>query len=211
MKPIFTVILIALTIAGCSKKNDVKPTTSGNVTTTTSADSSTTTTTKLTAADSLHMPTFGISAQIVTTSVSGVNLYMKLDENINLIMTAAGYQQTSAIHLLEDFKSSSLNAFEYTTVAEGGNVTLNWVDDNLNNVILKSVADTIINGKSMVRVNVNRVFTFFKVYDSNQSAVAEQNVLLKVTGDTIGFTTYSYYNLVNYPQTSITAKVVYVK
>jgi len=213
MRLIFTTILIAFTLASCSKKSEVKPnsTADGGKTSTTIPGDSTTTGSKLTAADSLHMPGFGVSTQIVTTSVSGTNLFLKLDENVNLIMTAAGYNQTSAIHLLENFKNSSLAGFDYTTVGQDGNTILNWVDDNLNNVTTKTITDTLINGQSMVKVNVNRVFTFFKVYDSNQLAVAEQNTLLVITNDTIVFTNYSYYNQVNYPESSITAKVVYVK
>jgi hypothetical protein len=213
MKLIFTTILIAFTLASCSKKSDVKPnsTADGGKTSSTIPGDSTTTGSKLTADDSLHMPGFGVSTQIVTTSVSGTNLFLKLNENVNLIMTAAGYNKTSGVHLLENFKNSSLAGFDFTTVAEGGNTTLNWVDDNLNNVILKTVTDTVINGQSMVKINVNRVFTFFKVYDSNQLAVAEQNTVLGISSDTIVFTNYCYYNQTNYPQSSVTAKVVYVK
>jgi hypothetical protein len=209
MKIIIAALLITIVIAGCSKNNDVKPNTGTSVTTIT--DTTANTTAKLSLDDSLHMAVFSAAPQIVKTSVSGKNLILKLDENINLLIAADGYKKTSSVHLLEDFKNTLLAGFDYTTVAEGGNTTLNWVDDNLNNVILKSVTDTVINNFKVVKINVHRTFTFFKIYDKNQLAIDEQNILLNKKDDLIMFTSYSYYNQKNYPKTSAVAFVDYEK
>src|ERR1700761_5895219 len=160
MKPIVTIVLSALLFASCAKKGDVTPTktdsTKTSTTTTTSSTSTTGTTTstttsqtdpnvKLTHDDSLHMVVLNVAKQVVKTSVSGVNLTLTYNEDVDLYITKAGYNQTSAIHLLENFNHSLLAGFEFTTVNEYGATTLNWVDDNLNNVILKSQKDTTIN------------------------------------------------------------------
>ena len=204
MKLIISLILILVVtaFASCRKNNDVKP---GKGTSTSSPPL------KLTADDSLHLAAFKVNPQIVVTSVSGVNLIMKLYENVDILLAAKGYSKTSAVHLLEDFKKSSLADFDYTTVAEAGNTTLNWVDDNLNNVKTKSIKDTIINHNNMVKINVQRVFTFFKIYDSTTLATDEQSFLIKRVSDTITFSSYCYFSQKNYISTSVTAGVVYEK
>jgi hypothetical protein len=147
----------------------------------------------------------------VKTSVSGTNLILVFDENIDLLFSAEGYQKTSAVHLFEDFSKTLLAGFDYTTVAEGGNTTLNWVDDNLNNVVLKTVTDTVINKIKMVKINVHRPFTFSKIYASNQAALNEQALFIAKTNDSIAFTSYCYYNQKNYQPVSVLATLVYSK
>ena len=199
MKLFITSLLIVACFISCSKKNDIKPGTPAATATKVSAD------------DSIHTVSFNVKPQVVYTSVSGNNLVMKFDENVDLLFTPDGYAKTSAIHLTEDFTASQLSGVDFTTVAEGGNVTSNWVDDNLNNVILKTVTDTVINNVKMVKVNVHRPFTFSKSYDSALSATNWQTFLVSKNDDVISFTSYSYYNLVVYPKTVVKAKVVYTK
>ena len=219
MRLIVAIFLIALVAIGCQKSEGVKPTatTTSSTTTTdnTSKDGPPTappdTTPKLTHDDSIHMATFKIPAQTVTTSVSGTNLILTYNENANLLFTAGAYQETSAVHLTDDFKNTLLTGFDFTTVAEGGNTTLNWVDDNLNNITQKTVKDTVINKVDMVKINVHRTFTFFKVYASNAIAINEQAIFISRKDDVIAFTSYCYYNQKNYPAVSTSAQVGYVK
>jgi hypothetical protein len=194
-------------ITSCTKNNDVQP----NVIATGKKQVDTISKSGLSLDDSIHLALFNVAPQKVYTSVSGKILTMKYDENVDLYMSAAGYQQTSSVHLLEDFSNTALKGFDFTTVAEGGNTTLDWVDDNLNNVILKTVTDTVINNYSVVKINVHRTFTFFNTYDSAQAATDEQNLLIGKTDDKITFTSYSYYNQKNYPKTNLTIGLVYSK
>jgi hypothetical protein len=221
MKLFYIFIFSAMLFAGCSKSTDVTPqnntsksSSGGSSKTTTGGGSSQTppdTTPKLTHDDSIHMAAYNIKPQGVKTSVSGTTLTLAFNENVDLLFTEEGYQTTSAVHLQEDFSKTLLSGFDFTTVAEGGNTTLNWVDDNLNNVVLKTVTDTIINRVKMVKINVHRPFTFYKDYPSSQAALDQQTVFLNKKLDSVAFTSYSYYNQKNYPPVSASANLVYSK
>jgi hypothetical protein len=209
MRTILSLLLISVILWGCSKQNDVTPiVTDANKTPVTAKPDSTV---KLTKDDSIHMVAFIIYAQKVKTSVSGKTLTLAFDENVNLFLLADGYHKTSAIHLKEDFKTTSLAAFDFTTINIDGQPTFNYVDDNLNNVKFKSITDTTINNVKVVKVNVHRLLTFSKVYGSNQLATDQQNLILEKTTDLITFSSYTYYNQKNYPVTSAVAYVKYVK
>jgi hypothetical protein len=214
MKLLAFLFFAAILFAGCHKDDAVNPQNNGGGSTTPVGGTKPPDTTKTIALshdDSIHLATFKINPQMVSTSVSGTNLILKFYENVSLLFTSEGYQKTSAVHLSENFKNTLLANFDYTTVAEGGNTTLDWVDDNLNNVILKTVTDTVINNVQMVKINVHRPFTFFKVYPTNQAALNEQAIFINKTTDTIGFSSYSYYNQKNYLPRSSSAKLVYYK
>ncbi len=214
MRVIASIILICIVLFGCNKQGDVTPggtsannTKPGGTPIIPPVDSSN----KLTREDSIHMAAFIIYAQKVKTSVSDRTLKLVLDEDVNIFILQEAYKRTSAVHLLEDFKTSALPAFDFTTVNGDGQTNFNYVDDNLNNVKLKSIKDTVINGIDVVKVNVHRPFTFSKVYNSNQLATDQQNLLLNRTNDIITFSSYTYYNQKNYPVTAAVARITYVK
>lgn len=215
MKTLFSIILISVILWGCTKKSDVTPTksnpTTGNPTTSNPSTSPTDTTKKLTFDDTLHMVAFIIYGQKVKTSVSGKTLILALDENVNLFVLADGYKKTSAVHLKEDFKKTSLGAFDFTTLNQDGQTTFNFVDDNLNNVKFKTISDTTINGVKVVKINVHRLFTFSKTYGSAELAADQQNLLLAKTDDLLNFSSYTYYNQKNYPGTGAAAYLQYEK
>lgn len=204
MRLFIPIIFTTVIIAGCSTKDAVNPPGTGG---TTPPD----TTNGLSHDDFIHLATFKVNPQIVNTSVSGSSLFLKFNENVDLLINDEGYQKTSAVHLIEDFGKSSLSGIDFTTVAEGGNTTLNWVDDNLNNVILKTITDTLVKSVKMVKINIKRPFTFFKSYSSNQEALNQQVVFVNKKNDTITFKSYTYYNQKNYLPTSSSTRVVYVK
>ena len=216
---LYLMIVLVFLLAACSKNNDVSPQNSKKTTTADSTKTSTggisttlpDTTPKLTHDDSIHMAGFIIKPQGVKLSVTGTTLTMVFNENVNLLLTSEGYQKTSAVHLLEDFSHSMLGGFDFTTVAEGGNTTFDWADDNLNNVVDKTITDTIINKQQMVKINVHRPFTFSKTYSSAQDALNEQALFIAKTTDTIYFTSYCYYLQKNYTSTSSSATLVYSK
>lgn len=208
MKLFFTFIFAAVILAGCSKKADVSPRNNDNdITGTPPPDA----TVVLSHDDSIHMPKFYINPQTVKTSVSGSKLTLIFNENVDILFSAEAYQRISAVHLTEDFKATLLNGLDFTTVAEGGNTTADWVDDNLNNVRLKRITDTVVNSLKMVKININRPFTFFKSYPSNKEAIDAQAVFISKTDDTMVFTSFSYYNQKIYLPQSEAALLVYTK
>ena len=219
MKAAIGIVLTALIFIGCSKNGEVTPATGNTSGATTSTGTTTGTSTGtstippaiiLTHDDSIHLATFNVKPNLLKATVTDNKLVIIFNENVDLLFNAEGYKKISAIHLSEDFKSTLLKDFQFTTVAEQGNVTLNWVDDNLNNVI-KTVKDTVVNNVNMVKVSVHRPFTFFKSYDSNATAITQRDIIINKTDDTVGFTAYSYYNLKNYPKTSAKTTLTYTK
>jgi hypothetical protein len=204
MKPFVILGFSLLVFAGCSKSNDATPqpgnktTTPGNTTPVTNND------------DSIHMAKFDVKPQAVKIGVTGSTLTMVFNENVSLLFTQQGYDETYAVHLLENFSNSLLSGFDFTTVAEEGNTTFDWVDDNLNNVTDKTISDTTINKQKMVKINVHRPFTFSKKYSSPQDASNEEAKFLAKTTDSVGFSSYCYYKI-NYPLVSISASLIYSK
>jgi len=216
MRHIFILALLSVVFAGCSKSGDVTPTgnkSSGDASKTSGTPSQTPpdTTPKLTHDDSIHMVSFKLSAQTVKTSVSGSKLILVFNENVDLLFSQEGYMKISAVHLTEGFGKTMLAGIDYTTVAEGGNTTYDWVDDNLNNVTQKTVADTVINKVKMVKINVHRPFTFTKQYASNKDALSGQAQFIGKTNDTVTFSSYSYYNEKNYQPRTTAAVLVYTE
>jgi len=211
MKTLFSLFLISVIVWGCSKKAGISPASPGDTTkTTTPVSAKPDTAVKLTKDDTIHMPAFIIYAQKVKTDVSGKTLIMALDENVNIFLLAEGYQQTYAVHLKENWKKTSLAAFDFTTVNGDGQTTFNSIDDNLNNVKFKTISDTTINGVPVKKINVHRKLTFSKTYGSAQLATDQQNLLLAKTDELITFSSYTYYKK-NYPVTSAVAYLQYVK
>ncbi len=216
MKYIFILALAAIVFEGCSKNGDVTPNgnkSSGNVSKTSGGSSQTPsdTTPQLSHDDSIHIASFEIRPQMVKTSVSGNVLILVFDENVDLLFNLEGFQKTSAVHLKEDFGKTILAGMHYSTVAEGGNVTFDWVDDNLNNVVLKTITDTVVNNVKMVKINVLRPFTFTQQYASNQAAAADQDRFINQQNDTVSFKSYSYYNGKNYQPRLAAAVLRYSK
>jgi hypothetical protein len=216
MKHILLLALVSIVFAGCSKSGDVTPNgnkSSGDASKIPGGPSQTPpdTTPKLTHDDSIHMASFKIGTQMVKTSVSGSKLILVFDENVDLLFSQEGYLKISAVHLKEGFDKTMLAGIDYSTVAEGGNTTYDWVDDNLNNVILKTVTDTVVNKAKMVKINVHRPFTFSKQYASNKAALSGQSQFISKTNDTVTFSSYTYYNEKNYQPRSAAAVLVYTE
>jgi hypothetical protein len=207
MRTLPSIFLISIIIWGCSTQGNVKPGDGPGTLIIAPPD----TVKKLTKDDSIHMVSFVIYRQKVKISVSGKKLILSYDENASLFLLDDANKRTSAIHLKEDFKKSSLAAFDFTTINFDGQSTFNSVDDNLNNTKFKTITDTTINSVKMVKVNVYKPFTFTKAFDSNQLATDQQKLLLGKTDDIITFSSYTYYNQKNYPVTMAVAYIDYVK
>jgi len=213
MRLILILILASILISGCTKNSDVVPQKKNGSSTSPGGSSQTPpdTTPKISHDDSIHMANYNIPLQGANTSISGSKLVLVYNENVNLLYTREGYQKTSAVHLHEDFSKSLLAGFDYTTVAAGGNTTFDWVDDNLNNVVLKTVTDTVINNKAMVKINVHRAFTFVKDYFTAGAAKNQQAMFVARKTDTVAFSSWCYYNEKNYAPVSAAAALSYSK
>jgi len=158
----------------------------------------------------IHQIKFSAPYQYASTKVVGDTLKVIYYENVNLYIPSNGFNLSYALHLKEDFSSSVLVSYNFTTVDAYGDVTYDWVDDNLNNVTAKTVKDTVINGASVTHITVQRPFTFFKAFNSTQIATNTQDSLLTLKTNKIVFSSYVYFGK-TYPATSDTTNVYYIK
>jgi hypothetical protein len=195
MKYLITAIVLMMIMAGCKKSQAAGPVTAKPIDT-----------------DAfIHQISFAAPNQYVATSVSGDTLRMIYYENISIYLPSQGYKFSYALHLIENFNNSTLKNFQYTTIDAEGDVDVNWVDNNLNNIgSAKTVKDTTINNLVVTEVTVQRPFTFSKAYADNQAAVNEENAILKITTDKINFSSYVYFTT-TYPATNTDIPVYYVK
>lgn len=198
--------LLIITIASCSKKDDATP----QVSSTTLGTKSTVTTSSSASKDSTFKIGFELPSQIVTTKVSASTLTMIYTERVNLLVDPTEYDSSWALHLTESFTNTFLSAYDYTTVTKEGNVTTNWVDDNLNDVILQGKVDTTINGVKKVKVKVQRNFTFVKQFSDAATAATTNAALLNRKSDVINFTSFYYSTNSSIHPATAKATIAYV-
>ncbi|MDB5150022.1 MAG: hypothetical protein JWQ57_4042 [Mucilaginibacter sp.] len=205
MKKYFTCILIATTIFGCKKTDIVPEVIKG------AAGSNTGTNTDTSTGTSQASLKLDITDQVVNTKVSNDTLYLNYTETANLILNSDDYQKSSAVHFKEDFSKSGLAKFNFTTVNKDHQVATNYLDDNLNNVAIKSASTLTIDGKQFTKLILERVVIFSKAYKQHDLAVESQNEILTQTKDVISFASYYYTNGKNSDPITATATVVYRK
>ena len=145
MKYLIPILFTFFVLTGCKKSNDITPT---------GQDTKTITNNPLPSAPIdtdafIHQINFSAPFQLVVMSVADTKLTMIYYENVDVLIPNNGYTLSYALHLTEDFSHSSLANMDYTTVNEAGDVNFDWVDDNLNNVIDKTVSDTTVNSIAM--------------------------------------------------------------
>ncbi|WP_413666233.1 hypothetical protein ACEN9X_16805 [Mucilaginibacter sp. Mucisp86] len=209
MKKYLTYILIATVLFSCKKTNIVSEVIKGSTSTNTGTNPDTNTGTSTDIATGTVK--LDIADQVVLTKVSNDSLYLNYTETANLILNADDYQKSSAVHFKEDFSKSNLANFNFTSVNKDNQTATNYLDDNLNNVAIKSASTTTINGKQYTKLVLERVVTFSKAYKQHDLAVEAQNDILKQTKDVIGFAAYYYTNGKNLDTTTLTAAVIYTK
>jgi len=188
------ILLISLTIfAGCHKSN-VTPV-------------------KKTTVDTdllIHTVKLDTTPQYSAVSVSGTKLTVIWYEDITLLIPTEGYNLSYSVRLEQDFSKTGLANFDFTTFDAYGNITYDWVDDNLNNVIAKTVTDTTIAGAKITKVTVQRPFIFAKTYATNQAAVMGEDSILSRKTDKISFSSYVIF-LKTYPATAGSAQMYYIQ
>lgn len=192
IKFILPIIVLFITIAGCKKGSQSTP---------------------KTAIDTnlfIHQISFAAPTQYTGITVNNNTVSLIYNENVNIFLPKQGYELSYAVHLKEDFTNTALASFTFTTVDSEGDVTTNWVDDNLNNITAKTVKDTTVNNLPMAEITVKRPFTFTKTYPDHQSALNEQTYLSKLISDKIDFSSYVYFTK-TYPATATSTPLVYQK
>jgi hypothetical protein len=158
----------------------------------------------------IHEIKFSAPSQFAATSVSGTKLTVIYYENVSLLVPAEGLNLSYSIHLKEYFSSSILVNFNFTTEDAYGDVTYDWVDDNLNNVTAKTEKDTTISGVKNTEITVQRPFTFARTYTTSQAAILGEDSLLNRKSDKILFASYVYFTK-TYPADSTASALYYVK
>lgn len=136
--------------------------------------------------------TFELPVQAAVTQVDQNKLTIVYTEKVALLVDTKEYNTSWGLHLTENFAQSALAHYDFTTITQHGHKTFNWVDDNLNNVIVKSKSDTVVNSKTLKKVVIERQFTFVKEYDNRLAATNAQKALLLRKDDVIGFTSFYY-------------------
>jgi hypothetical protein len=153
---------------------------------------------------------FELPAQIAVTKVDQHKLTIIYTEKVRLLVDTTEYITSWGLHLTENFSSSALANYDFTTVSQHGIKTFNWVDDNLNNVIIKAKKDTTVNGKTYKKVTVERDFTFAKEYPDVLAATEAQKALLLRKDDIINFTSFYYSTNKEMVPASALTKVQYI-
>lgn len=152
------------------------------------------------------------SNQIVKVSVASNVLNLVYNEDVTLIADSAKIAQNWNVHLKEDFTGTQLADYHYQSPTKFGVIATDWVDDNLNNVVLHSSKDTVVNNKLFVKKRVTRSFSYKETFNTAADATKVLNQLLKQT-DIIAFSSYfasPELDATN-SNTSNTAKLTYVK
>lgn len=152
------------------------------------------------------------SGQTVKVNVVANVLNLVYSEDVTLIADSAKIAQNWDLHLKEDFTGTQLADYHYQSLTKFGVNATDWVDDNLNNVVLRSSKDTLVNNKLFVKKRITRSFTYKETFNTATDATKVLNQLLKQT-DIIAFTSYfaSLELDSTNSNTSNTAKLTYVK
>ncbi|MVN20379.1 hypothetical protein [Mucilaginibacter arboris] len=192
MKKVLLFALSAPAFVSCKKDKGTTPPTSLPVTGTYAA---------------LNIKTTG---QVVKMSVTANMLNLIYNEDVTLLLDSDKLGQSWAVHLKEDFSGTQLSNFDYHSMTKYGVNATNWVDDNLNNIVIHSSKDTLINNKIFVKKRITRSFIYQKLYKSSADATMVLNQMLKQTD----ILTFSSYYAPTDPETAAavnTAKLTYVK
>jgi len=206
MKCLLPVLFVFFVLSSCKKSNDVNPSATKSITKINNPLPSAPIDTDA----FIHQITFSAPFQLVVTSVADARLTMVYYEDVDVLIPNNGYTLSYALHLTEDFSKSSLAKLDYTTINEVGDVNVDWIDDNLNNVKDKTVTDTTVNNIAMKKISVNRQFIFTEDFATNEAAIAKQDSLYKLKTETISFSSYVYFTK-TYPTTTMSAVIKYFK
>lgn len=154
--------------------------------------------------------TINAPGQVVKMSVTSNVLNMIYNEDVTLVLDSSALAHKYAVHLVEGFAGTQLAAYDYHSLTISGVNATNWVDDNLNNVVIQSSKDTLINNKLFVKKRITRSFLYQKAYNTSADANKVLEQLLK-QNDIITFTSFYAPNEPEVAPTVNTAKLTYVR
>jgi hypothetical protein len=176
MKKLILSALIIAALTSCKKLNDVLPEQ-------TTPDNNTVTNPAPTAEEAALLTTlpvtpvvYNTNAQVVTTSVTDNKLNLAFDEKVQLLIDKERFNSSWYIVFNEDYTGSYLEGLDFKTTTQWGVEVENWKPYNLHQID-KTVSDTTIGSKKVVNVKFVRKFNFYKVFETNEQAVAKQNEL----------------------------------
>lgn len=192
MKTLLLLSFLALALVSCQKSNNEGPQ-SMAVT-----------------ADSYKNLSIVSGGQVVKVNVNGNQLNMVYNEDVTLILDSTTLAKSWGVHFKEDLASTKLSSYDYHSVTKWGINATNWVDDDLNNVVIKSSKDTLINNHLYVKKRVTRTFNYQKTYDDAATATTAMNDLLKQT-DILAFSAYYAPENPDLSTITNTAKLTYKK
>lgn len=162
------------------------------------------------AVESYKALTIKTSPQTVKMKVTGNQLNMVYNEDVTLLLDSGALAKSYAVHLKEDFSTTKLNDYDYHSITKWGINATNWVDDNLNNVVVQSSKDTLINNHIFVKKRITRTFIYQIAYDNATAATAVMNGLLKQT-DILTFSAYYAPENPDVATSTNSSKLTYVK
>lgn len=138
-------------------------------------------------------------------------LTMTYYEKTALIARTLDYNQSWSLYFNQSYKGTALDSTLFTTTNATGQYVYNWIETNLNNVVLQSKSDTLINGTNYYNLKLSRVITFFKAYNTPAAATQALNAIVLRKNDAVSFSTYySSAGQNSVPATS-SASLVYIK
>lgn len=192
MKKVLLFALIALAVSSCTKEKN-----GGSYST-------------LPVSENFSALTVRTSGQVVKMAVTSNVLNMIYNEDVTLILDSAKLSRSYAVHLKEDFTGTQLAKYDYHSLTRNGLNATNWVDDNLNNIVVHSSIDTLIAGKVFVKKRITRSFLYQLAYNSSADATVVMQKLLKQT-DIISFSAWYAPGEDQTAPTTNTAKLTYVR
>ncbi len=138
-------------------------------------------------------------------------LSMTYYQKVALIVRQLDYNQSWTIFFNQTYAKTALDGVLFQAFNTNGDITYKWIETNLNNIVLQSKSDTVINGTNYYNLKVGRVITFLQAYPTKAKADSATAALLQRKNDAVAFTTYySYSGLTSVPVTG-TANLVYTK
>ena len=193
MKKLLLFAFAALTLVSCQKSNNENPELSDAA--------------SVSSYKNLNIITTG---QVVKVNVSGNQLNMVYNEDVTLLLDSNNLAKSWGVRFKEDMAGTQLATYEYHSLTKWGINATNWVDDDLNNVVIKSSKDTLVNNRLFVKKRITRTFNYQKTYDNAAAATTVMNDLLKQT-DIMVFSAYYAPENPDLSTITNTAKLTYKK
>ncbi|RYZ97109.1 MAG: hypothetical protein EOP47_22460 [Sphingobacteriaceae bacterium] len=132
---------------------------------------------KLVASLKITPLTHDVKTQVIKVNTIDKQLSLAFTENVQLLIDAERFENSWYIMFKEDFSATTFADFDYKTKLAWDTVSTNWRPYNLRQ-IKHTVTDTLIAGARVINVKFQRVFTFYKDYETTGQATDKMNALV---------------------------------